>query len=615
MHTFKQWPVIYRAAQIFSLLALLSFLTSCVDLFESQYSISNLENGKVYVSYHDDTNRPAGVTQPPMPEKIEITYTSKPSTLPVYLNGFPISDKFTLNATSAEMNVSAINDLLKQGINTLMVDPLGFGPRVSFTFDNDGPLIDVTDVEEIGSAIGVTLRAVDSAGVNSVTLQAVDYAWDGAVVGGTGSNKDFKISKHTDISSPVALIKQPNSNNEWQTSSQLTKSNMYKITALDSHGYKTVNYYLSPEEKINDVFKLRMNKEVLDNAIPLVESKIQNMSMYAPKAMAIFNKDPQSQLNWYSQDPEDPMNPQPSDVLDSMSAFWRDSAILYTDMGAKTTNPNNCGYINTKGFATTQDPNNPNIYRYAEGPYFQCTTWDGDRCNAGDWHFPTGSPSYKAGECSRIILWNMELSKVQNMSFTLNDSAVGRLDLNMQMRNGTKDKALYTRMGLRNIKCGKRTEKYGSIFNRKDQVFYDHYCYDNGGVMAVPLIGPNLGDMYVKANAGEPSGGVKVLITNGALDLDLPGMSLNLSGLEIGSGFDIFIGALSGILDSLFVNIVKGVLQENLKEFILGFDLFTEWDSQNPPEPSMQMQSQAYQTYTNADNNAATKLEWFMQDR
>ncbi len=265
MKTLMQQSKFYRAVQGISLLALLGFLSSCVDL-DSQYAVNGIENGKSYVGLQGDTNIPAGVSKPPMPEKIEITYTSKPSTLPVYLNGFPISDKFTLNATSAEMNVSAISDLLKQGINTLMVDPLGFGPRVSFTFDNDGPLIDVTDVEEIGSAIGVTLRAVDSAGVNSVTLQAVDYAWDGAVVGGTGSNKDFKISKHTDIGSPVALIKQPNSNNEWQTSSQLTKSNMYKITALDSHGYKTVNYYLSPEEKINDVFKLRMNKEVLDNA-------------------------------------------------------------------------------------------------------------------------------------------------------------------------------------------------------------------------------------------------------------------------------------------------------------------------------------------------------------
>src|SRR5690554_2778766 len=639
MHTFKQWPVIYRAAQIFSLLALLSFLTSCVDLFESQYSISNLENGKVYVSYHDDINRPAGVTQPPMPEKIEITYTSKPSTLPVYLNGFPISDKFTLNATSAEMNVSAINDLLKQGINTLMVDPLGFGPRVSFTFDNDGPLIDVTDVEEIGSAIGVTLRAVDSAGVNSVTLQAVDYAWDGAVVGGTGSNKDFKISKHTDTGSPVALIKQPNSNNEWQTSSQLTKSNMYKITALDSHGYKTVNYYLSPEEKINDVFKLRMNKEVLDNAVPLVVPQIEGMHIYSKRAMDDYGRT-------YPTDPD----AVESKILDSMGEWWKSSAIFYNDVGASASNVSSCGYIDNNVPLTNND--------------FTCTNIKTDQltgaryCLKSDLMPNANRPDVKQGRCSRIVLWRLQLDSVARnaqgkpeMSFTLSESGKGLLDLNIKLVRNNLPKALYTDMGIRNIQCENRystakfcTERTNDIFGLRcgfidnqyeDGVSVDAlgkpvqslnmaayarngagnaFCRDDG---AVSYLGANLGAMEITANSANPKGPVKALIENGALDLQLDGMKLNLDGTAIGGSingfFSFVIGLVEGLLDSMFVGIVENTLQQNLQEFILGFDLFTEWDSQNPPDPSMQMQSQAYQTYTNADNNAATKLEWFMQ--
>lgn len=632
MKTLMQQSKFYRAVQGISLLALLGFLSSCVDL-DSQYAVNGIENGKSYVGLQGDTNIPAGVSKPTMPEKIIITYDSKPSTLPVYLNGFPISDKFTLGANSAEMDVSAIDDLLKQGGNTLMVNPLAFGPSVRFSFDNDGPMIDVVDVEDIGGAINVSVRTVDSVSVDSVTAQAINYEWNGDVDLSTG----FDVSKYTDIGSPVAFNKQ--ADNNWQTSSQLNASNMYKVTAIDAYGYTTENYYLSPTEKINDVFKLRMNKEVLDNAVPLVVPQIEGMHIYSKKAMDDYGRS-------YPTDPE----AVESKILDSMGEWWKSSAIFYNDVGASASNVNACGYVDSNVPLTSND--------------FTCTNIKTDKLTGARYCLKSNlSPNAnrsdaKQGRCSRIVLWRLQLDSVSrdgqgkaDMSFTLSESGNGMLDFNINLIRNNLPKALYTDMGIRNIQCENRystakfcTERTNDIFGLRcgfvDNQYEDGVSVDASGkpvqsltmsayardgagnafcrdAGAVTYLGANLGAMEITADGANPNGPVKALIENGALDLQLDGMKLNLDGTAIGGSMSSFyswaIGLVEGLLDSMFVGIVENTLQQNLQEFILGFDLFTEWDSQNPPEPSMQMQSQAYQTYTNADNNAATKLEWFMQ--
>lgn len=583
-----------KTAAIFLLTSLaLASLTGCLDeLNLTQYEISGIEANKNYVGLAYEPP-PAPTTVPQLPEYFSIEYSHNHSNIPVYLNGQTVSAFLEYSANSARLEFARVAEFLRQGENVISVAPLSFGPQLRFGFDNAGPLLDVDKLEQIGDAYQLSLRVDDGANIDELYIQEMSYQWDGGV--DNSQYTSFKTSTQTPIGEKTFFSQSNDDKELWHANNLVSATaKMYRIYARDEYGYETEDYYLAPGEKINNVFKLRLDKKVLDTVVPMAEANISYMHIYAPKALANMGKSI----------PSDP-DAEPADTLDIMSRFWSRDGIFYGDTGngAKTNNPADCGYIETNNWDASD-----------QGVYFDCTSWDGSNCNSGDWVIPSHI-AHKTGECSKIIMYRTELGEASDLRFTLKDGAnnQGVMDLNIKLRRGNKSKALWADLGIKHVKCGKQSEKYGGFLGigAKTRYFTDHYCRITGDAKAgLGLV--SLGDLKVEANEGNPSGGVKVLIKDGDLDLDLPGMKLNLSGLKIGSGLDGIIGLISGLLDGMFVDIVKGVIKANLPEFILGADFYTEWDATDPKDPSLQVQSHAYQVWTNADSDPNNELEWYM---
>src|SRR5690554_3870036 len=119
---------------ILCLLGAFAYLSACVDIdINSGYSISNISEGQRYVGLAGEAV-PAGVTQAAMPEEILIHSEKSTSKLFVYLNGKAVGDLLDYGAGQAVLKVDKIQALLRQGKNTLSVEPLNFGPSVDFNF-------------------------------------------------------------------------------------------------------------------------------------------------------------------------------------------------------------------------------------------------------------------------------------------------------------------------------------------------------------------------------------------------------------------------------------------------------------------------------------------------
>lgn len=600
-----------KAAAITAVISVFSLLVACVD---SAYSVANLQNGKRYVGLHNESV-PAGVEHPKMPETIKINYSKKPASLAVYLNGQSIGERFTFGESAAEVAVNEVKELLKQGKNVLLVDPLAFGPTINFIFDNQGPIMDVTEVEDVSGAYNVTVRAVDTVAIDSIKIERINYQWDG----GTDNSQsiDFKTDKITPTGQVTHLI--ANGDGTWTTTSSITPASMYLLTATDAYGFVTEDYYLAPDEKINNVFKLKLDKSVLDDAVPLALPMMKGMHMYSKQAMDDYGKS-------Y---PSDPVAKDTA-MLNTMNRWWSSSALFYGNdsMGAATSNEANCGYIDSDVPLTSQE--------------FQCGNIKTDVKSGAKYCLPGDLKPIRAdakvGRCTRIVVWRLELDEAENLSFTLKDTQPGTLNLNVNLIKPNKPRALYADLGMRHIQCGSRHStanfcktKLGSLclsndsgvaINNSGQPTQalthtpyhrsgagNAFCKDDGAASMII----SLGDMKVVADKGNPKGDIKATVKDGAIDLSLAGFSLNLDGLGISGGsglIDAFLPILAGVLDGLFVDIIEGVLKQNMQDFKLGFDLFTEWDE--PNDPSMRMQSQAYQVWTNADNNASTPLYWYM---
>lgn len=620
-------------------LLLLSFLslTACVgDLNLSQYRVDGLEKNGKYVGLSGDTTQTAVAN---FPEQIQITFDNANQEIPVYLNGQTISQHFTRQAKAAVLDTSKVTDLLRQGVNTLSVAPLSFGPQVNFIFDNAGPLIDVNRIEEIAGAYQIDLRAVDTTNITELYIQAMDYQWDGGI--DTSQYKKFKTSTQS-VTGDKTFFTQQGKSNIWQAGNVIdANASMYMIVAKDAYGYETRNYYLAPEQKINNIFKMALDKEVTDHFVPMAKSKIKDMHVYAPQEMQFRGQTPKS------------LDAAPADTLDKLSAWETSGGVYYGSdyslvPASETYNAAAWWYEAADesycGFADIDIPAD------LKKQDFRCTNIKQERsgvlnrkhyCSLKDLEYTLAPGKIKPGTCSRISLTEAKVGEAEELAFTLSEKGQGRLHLEAKIND------LDIRMGIRNIRCGFVADTFRSRYSFPNayrdwgvevdkntgiptgSLIYSggaakgDFCRDIGSPAALGLV--DLGDMNITASYSDVNGDVTVTIHDGDLSLKVEeGLSLGLSkDLKVGnSGVDWIIGALSGVLNNMFVGIVEDTLKQNMKDFVLGFDLFTPWDDYRDPlllendgvinDPSLQMQAQGYQVWTNADNNPNTPLKWYM---
>ncbi len=566
-------------------------------------------NGAKYVGYSGQP--PLFKYHSELPVNIVISYPTPQAFVNVYLNGQPIGKKFSYGATQATAPFSGVVEFMRQGTNTLTINPEAFGPSITFIFDNEGPQVNIDEVVCLdgncmdlnGGNVQVTVKALDPSNVTSVVLQSNIYLWDG----GTDNTQYTPLKTGTVING----VSYPMTKNGDKFSVTIPESSMYTFVSTDENGYVYTNDYLSEGHKINSVFKMRIGQSLLNSMLPVIEPMVDNMHVHAPNAMADYGKTP-------------PAGSVANDMIENLSLWWTSGAIFYgrTDMGASTGNESDCGYVDGTASLTSSNFSCSNIKTSKNNEKY---------CLPGDVNLNGTRPDAKEGRCTRIVMWRLKLDKINDMSLTLSDSVNGRLHLDMDLLDGSDadNLALETDMGIRHIKCDQRypTQKYctaklfGVCINNDEGVSITatgtptntmshspkQYCSDDGAATAALGI-VNLGNLKVTATAGSPGGIIDARVLDGTilLNIDSSSFKLNLSGLTIGSWLDGFLGFLSGLLDGLFVDIVASVVEQNMTSFMLGFDLITDAGS------TMRMQSHAYQVFTNADNNPATPVEWYM---
>src|SRR5690554_5442759 len=274
----------FKLPLLFCLLGAFAYLSACVDIeIESGYSVSNISDGQRYVGLASDQQQPAGDAIVMMPDEILFNYENPKNTLLVYLNGQAIGDQLDYGPKQATLTVEKVKALLRQGENTLKVEPLSFGPSVDFTFDNRGPMLDIAAVENINGAIHLTLRAQDTVTVKDVHIERMNYSFDGAT-----EIVDGQTFKTDAVSASGEFTYLDNQGKGLWNAGNIQAADLYKIQAEDSYGYVTTDYYLAPKQVINNAFKLKLDKSVLDDVVPLMASQIEGVHMYSPLAIDDF---------------------------------------------------------------------------------------------------------------------------------------------------------------------------------------------------------------------------------------------------------------------------------------------------------------------------------------
>lgn len=616
-------------------LALVTALTGCVD---PTYTISTPANGAKYVGTHGQASPGgAGTT---LPEKLIISYSQNPTSLRVYLNGQQVGDKMTYTPTHAEVAFSQISDFLKQGTNTLSVEPLAFGPTHVFTFDNEGPGIVITGVAKSGGNVTVDGYVTDASQVSSVRLDTYDYG----IAAGTDSTGNAKGIKQGGV---VATTNTALAAGSKTFSLTIAENDVYSFVGEDENGYVTTNEYMSTDQTINPVFKMRVSNTLLDSVKPLASAQGDNVAMWSNYAGNLRGKTAPAGY--------------PDNIV--LNAINENHSAIYTEIGAANSDANQCHEKPLTFTCNTAIYINDN----SDGTIFNkgdaYTAMGGSRGRAQNkwfcesWSFTpspdAGNQSSTSGSlCSYVEIYRLKIENLTINTLELSKTADSELNLGMLIQDSDGDnQGLDVNLGIYDWQCGpfevpvgpvkalcdyaassactKRnivrlpwTDENANAGTIASQVNDTHWCSSEGPTVALGLA--NLSDIFVADNNTNLSGGVNAKINAGVLDFSLKdGFSLGLSGDAAISGVTLgvidlggLLSALLGLLEPLFVDITESVVKNSLKDFDLDFLFTTLLGSK------FEVNTQAWEIHsicTMADNSkkicdgttaAATDVNW-----
>ena len=253
--------------KIASLIFAVGLLSACNDSGFSGFtnmSIGGVSNKHAYIgaSFSPAPSAPAGSR--PLPENLIVHYSQNPGSLDVYLNGQPIGHYFTLNPKLAFVPFSEIKDFLRQGKNIVKVDPLRFGPVLTFVSDTKGPKITVEDVclglEEgcdanvISGEVLVKMRVTDLSQVAGVTLEG----------------------------NAATLI-----DGQYVVVAAVSPDKIFNIVATDGNGYTSRPKYLQSGATIPKILRVRIGDEVIASMTPLINPEIGKTDLDRPGLRAL----------------------------------------------------------------------------------------------------------------------------------------------------------------------------------------------------------------------------------------------------------------------------------------------------------------------------------------
>ena len=183
--------------KVYLLLVSILLLSGCIEV-ESQFSITSPSSDVSYVGYFDSP-LPIDRGMDTLSENIVLTYDSAPESIDIYLNGYQIEEDFTFSETQATAAVSTIKEYLIQGENTISVNPLAFGPSMTFTA---GPTIAAKHVCYEGEAscsltnfqVQVKMELIDTSGIASISLQGEVAELNDGLYEVTVSEDDYSVT-------------------------------------------------------------------------------------------------------------------------------------------------------------------------------------------------------------------------------------------------------------------------------------------------------------------------------------------------------------------------------------------------------------------------------------
>ena len=239
------------SATITMLAGCVLWLSGCIG--NSDYRIVSPTQGQTYVTLSDEADAPNQGSYSKFPAQLSISYSSKPGgSLNIYLNGNAIGSLFSYGATSATVNVAEIKDFLRQGSNTMTVEPLQFGPTATFILDSAGPQLTIKSVCYYGDdgcavssgEVQVDISAIDPTDVTQVTLE-----------GNTASlnNGLYRVVVPVD--------------------------SLYTFTAEDAFGFVSTMTYLGDGENIDEIFKVRIGESAISGLTPILDDAISGTQM------------------------------------------------------------------------------------------------------------------------------------------------------------------------------------------------------------------------------------------------------------------------------------------------------------------------------------------------
>jgi len=217
-----------RLLNILTLSFLALLLQGCPN---TNFTITSPENGD---AFEDAT-----------PSLYEFTYANaEPES--VALNGVNITEYFEMANGVGTADGEALEAFLKQGNNTLTVEPGNFGPRVEFFVDTEGPSIIITEVDGDATKI-ITGKVQDPSGVNELRVNGISASLNG--------EEEFSIT--------------------------VPSSETYSFVASDYYGRESNTHYAARDTVLEGGLKVRVSQKAIDEILPVAQEIIEDLDFNA----------------------------------------------------------------------------------------------------------------------------------------------------------------------------------------------------------------------------------------------------------------------------------------------------------------------------------------------
>src|SRR5690554_3316286 len=209
-----------------------------------------------------------------------ITYDIPITTADVYLNSTNISNEFDYGESSATASIGKIRKYLREGENTLVVDPLAFGPTVKFFADRKGPTIIIKNASSKAnppnSIVDISGVLNDASDISSLVM----HTWE-------VSDIDEQTGKVTRISKGSTPITVNLDKTFLLEDKDIQGVDIFTFVAEDIHGHQLTKEYLannaaSSSIRIPNAIRMAVGDTLVASLTPFIGSALYQGLEKAP---------------------------------------------------------------------------------------------------------------------------------------------------------------------------------------------------------------------------------------------------------------------------------------------------------------------------------------------